>query len=218
MEKYEEGRIMIKKSIYPKTERVKVNGNSTCEVTEKLDGANLCIFKKNGLLHFAQRNNIYTTEELEEAKGIMYKGLYAWIEEHKQNLEEELREGSCLCGEWLGMGTLKYDVGEFDKRFYMFAKANINDNYELYNMIYYHEFFKYPFNSLVLPPYIGEVPIAYTLGIVPDKEKLDELYMKYVLSHHSRNVEGFVVNYMNKITKYVRMKNGKLQEHVDRGE
>lgn len=32
------------------------------------------------------------------------------------------------------------------------------------------------------------------------------------------NVEGFVVNYSNKITKYVRMKNGKLQEHFDRGE
>ena len=31
----------------------------------------------------------------------------------------------------------------------------------------------------------------------------------------NRNVEGFVINYHNIISKYVRMKNGKLQEHFD---
>ena len=36
------------------------------------------------------------------------------------------------------------------------------------------------------------------------------------LNKEKRNVEGFVVNYDNRITKYVRMKNGKLQEHFDR--
>ena len=116
-----------------------------------------------------------------------------------------------------GMGQLKYDVGEFDKRFYMFAKANIDDDFNLYNIYYYHELFKYPFESLEVPSYIGIVPVAYNLGIVPDKEKLDELYEKYCRKVN-RNVEGFVVNYSNKITKYVRMKNGKLQEHFDRGE
>ena len=120
-------------------------------------------------------------------------------------------------GEWLGMGNLKYDVGEFDKRYYMFAKANINDDFELYNIYYYHELFKYPFESLEVPSFIGIVPVAYELGIVPNKEKLDELYEKY-WQKVNRNVEGFVVNYSNKITKYVRMKNGKLQEHFDRGE
>lgn len=43
------------------------------------------------------------------------------------------------------------------------------------------------------------------------------IYEKY-LSKVNRNVEGFVINYKNMITKYVRMKNGKLQEHFDRGE
>lgn len=208
---------MIKKSIYPKTERVKVEQSNVCEVTEKLDGSNMCIFKKDDILYIAQRNNIFSIEELEEVKEKLYSGLYAWLVEHKEVLEKELRNDSCICGEWLGMGKLKYDVGKFDKRYYMFAKANINDDLELYNIYYYHALFKYPFNSLEIPNFIGVVPVAYELGIVPDKIKLDELYEKYC-NKVNRNVEGFVVNYTNKITKYVRMKNGKLQEHFDRGE
>ena len=209
---------MIKKSIYPKTERVKVEQSNVCEITEKLDGSNLCIFKKNDILYLATRNNIISITELldEKVKSMLYKGLYGWLEEHAQELVQEIRNDSCICGEWLGMGKLKYDVGEFDKRFYMFAKANVNDDFELYNIYYYHELFKYPFESLEIPNFIGVVPVAYELGIVPDKEKLDELYAKYY-SKVKRNVEGFVVNYSNKITKYVRMKNGKLQEHTDNG-
>ena len=42
--------------------------------------------------------------------------------------------------------------------------------------------------------------------------------MKLILKKVKRNVEGFVVNYKNIITKYVRMKHGKLQEHFDREE
>ena len=52
---------------------------------------------------------------------------------------------------------------------------------------------------------------------IPNKEQLDSIYEKYQ-SKVKRNVEGFVINYNNNITKYVRMKNGKLQEHFDRGE
>lgn len=57
----------------------------------------------------------------------------------------------------------------------------------------------------------------YEMGVIPDKNKLDELYDNYC-KKTNRNVEGFVVNYENRITKYVRMKNGKLTEHFDRGE
>ena len=35
---------MIKKEIYPKTKRVSCSGEKV-EITEKLDGSNLCIFK-----------------------------------------------------------------------------------------------------------------------------------------------------------------------------
>ena len=168
---------MIKKTIYPKTERVKISSENVCEITEKLDGSNLCIFKLNEKLYIAQRNNIYGIDEIDtnEVKQIIYKGLYAWLLEHKAFLELELQDNSCLCGEWIGMGKLKYPVDEFEQRFYMFAKANVNPQMELYNFRYYQSLFIYPFKTQIIPNFIGVVPIAYKLGIVPDKNKLDDL-------------------------------------------
>ncbi len=206
---------MIKKTIYPKTQRVKVDINNICEITEKIDGSNLCFFKLNNIIYIAQRNNIISINEIEENKNLLYKGLYGWLNEYKDFLQNELRETSCLCGEWIGMGKIKYSVDEFDKRFYIFAKANVNENMELYNLRYYHDLFIYPFESLKIPNFIGVVPTAYKIGIIPDKNKLDELYEKYC-SKINRKVEGFIVNYENNITKYVRFKNGKPSEHFDR--
>lgn len=205
---------MIKKEIYPKTKRVKCLGDKVY-ITEKLDGSNLCIFKKNDILHIAQRKNIFTIDELEEVKGILYKGLYEWLSNNKQILQEELIENSVICGEWLGMGQIKYTIDEFDKRFYMFAKANIDDDYNLYNLIYDHSLFIYPFISQEIPNFIGVVPEVTELNVLPTKDHLDSLYQKYC-DKKNRIVEGFVVNYLNNISKYVRMKNGKLQEHFDR--
>ena len=97
---------MIKKSIYPKTERVKVEQPNMCEITEKLDGSNLCIFKKNDMLYLATRNNIISLLDLEDekVKGMLYKGLYGWLEEHIAELDKEIRNDSCICGEWLRNG------------------------------------------------------------------------------------------------------------------
>ena len=207
---------MIKKEIYPKTQRLKVNGNRVY-VTEKLDGSNLVFFKKNDILYIAQRKSIFTIEELEEVKGILYKGLYQWLLDNKDTLQSELHEGSAICGEWLGMGCLKYTVDEFDKKWYMFAKANIDDEFNLYNLNYEHSLFIYPFISQKIPNFIGIVPEVIELNVIPTKEHLDSIYQKYC-EKVNRNVEGFVINYKNIISKYVRMKNGKLQEHFDRGE
>ena len=207
---------MIKKEIYPKTQRLKCSGEKIY-ITEKLDGSNLVFFKKNNIIHIAQRKNIYTINDIEktEVKGIMYKGLYQWLIDNKAILEEELLENSVICGEWLGMGCLKYSVDEFDKRWYMFAKANIDDEYNLYNIIYDHNLFKYPFKNQMIPKFIGVVPEVVELNVLPNKEYLDSIYEKYC-KKVNRNVEGFVVNYNNIISKYVRMKNGKLKEHFDR--
>lgn len=207
---------MIKKEIYPKTKRVSCIGDKVY-ITEKLDGSNLVFFKKNEELHIAQRKTIFKISELENVKDILYKGLYQWLIDNKNTLEDELHENSAICGEWLGMGNLKYTVDEFDKRWYMFAKANIDDDYNLYNLNYDHNLFIYPFISQEIPNFIGIVPEVTELNVIPTKEHLDSLYEKYI-SKVNRNVEGFVVNYKNIITKYVRMKNGKLQEHFDRGE
>lgn len=113
------------------------------------------------------------------------------------------------------MGKIKYSVDEFDKRFYMFAKANIYEDMELTNIIYEHELFIYPFISQVIPNFIGIVPVVGHIPYIPDKESLDNMYERYT-SKVGRNVEGFVINYENVIKKYVRMKNGRVQEHFDR--
>lgn len=206
---------MIKKEIYPKTKRVSCRGDKVY-ITEKLDGSNLVFFKKNEEIYIAQRSNIFKITELEEVKDKLYKGLYQWLNDNKDFLND-LHEGSAICGEWLGMGCLKYSVDEFDKRWYMFAKANIDDDFNLYNLIYEHSLFIYPFQSQEIPKCIGIVPEVAELNVLPTKEHLDSIYEKYC-NKVNRNVEGFVVNYKNIITKYVRMKNGKLQEHFDRGE
>lgn len=204
---------MIKKEIYPKTERVKCDGD-VIYITEKLDGSNLAIFKKDNRLYVAQRNNIFNTEELDEIKDKLYKGLYQWLLDNKDELNT-LNEGSVICGEWLGMGQIKYTVDEFDKRFYMFAKANIDDDFNLYNLNYSHELFIYPFENQIIPTVIGIVPEVAELKVLPNKEMLDKLYQKYC-DKKKRNVEGFIVNYKNTVTKYIRMKSGKMQEHFDR--
>lgn len=206
---------MITQQIYPKTKRVKCSGDRI-EVTEKLDGSNLCFFKKDDKLYIAQRSTIITFDEIEERKSLLYKGLYQWLKDNFEMLNT-IRNNSVVCGEWLGMGKLKYTVDEFDKRFYMFAKANIDEDFKLSNLIYDHEFFIYPFENCEIPICIGVVPVAYELEYLPDKIKLDNLYTHYC-AKVGRDVEGFVVNYKNRIEKYVRMKNGKLAEHFDRGE
>ena len=202
---------MLKKEIYPKTARVKCNGETVC-VTEKLDGSNLVIFKKNGTVYIAQRKNIIEVDELDNAKDILYKGLNEWLSNYKETLIQELHEGSAICGEWLGMGQIKYNIDDFDKRWYMFAKANVDDDFNLYNLNYNHDDFIYPFESQEIPKFIGIVPVVSKLKVLPDKKHLDSLYEKYT-TKVKRNVEGFVVSYRNQISKYVRMKNGKLQEH-----
>ena len=206
---------MIKKEIYPKTQRVICEG-AKVQITEKLDGSNLVIFKLNEDLFIAQRNTIFNYNELNEInKQSLYKGLYQWLEDNAETLYNELYEGSAIYGEWLGMGKLKYSVDEFDKRFYMFAKARITEDFELTNIMYNHYLFKYPFISQEIPNFIGIVPVVTEINNIPNKEQLDKIYEKYC-NKVNRNVEGFVVNYNDNITKYVRMKNGKLQEHFDR--
>ena len=204
---------MIKKEIYPKTPRMKVEGEKVY-LTEKLDGSNLVFFKKDGELYFCQRKNIIALNELDAAQSVLYKGLYQWLKDYGETLRNNLHEGSAICGEWLGMGTIKYTIDAFDKRWYMFAKGNVDDEFNLYDLKYDHNLFIYPFENQVIPVFIGVVPEVAELSVLPNKQHLDGIYAKYI-EKVGRSVEGFVINYQNIICKYVRMKSGKIIEYSD---
>ena len=198
---------MIKKTLYPKTKRVQYKNRVV--ITEKLDGSNIGFFKINGELVIAQRNNIFLMSELEENNQMLYKGLRGWLDENGEDLKNRLIEGSGFFGEWIGMGKIKYP--DLDKKVYMFAKANY-DKGEIKNLYYEHELFIYPFENQEFPGYIGIVPVVQERDNLPDIETLNYLYNIYC-SKTQRNVEGFIVAQNNNVNKYVRMKNGKLEEH-----
>ena len=202
----------MKKTIYPKTKRF--SDNSFVVITEKLDGSNLSIFKAYGELYIATRNTILSVEDDVDEIKTSYKGLYGWLEENKSVLNEQLHEGSVIIGEWLGMGKIKYPTELFPNKFYMFAKANINqDTFDIYNLIYNHNKFMYPFVDEVIPEFIGVVPIVETMYNLPSVNVLDMIYDEFVMNHDGRDVEGFIIEYENNITKYVRMKRGILEPH-----
>lgn len=198
---------MINKQIYPKTKRIPLS--NTIYVTEKIDGSNLGLFNLNDKLYIAQRGLVFSIDEIEEIKDKMYRGLYSWLKENAENIK--LNNNSCIFGEWLGMGQIKY--GEiFNEKLLMFAKANVDDEFNVTNLKYDHNLFKYSFINEERPTFIGLVPMVSVLNKMPTKEELDKLYTDYS-NLVNRKVEGLIINFNNNILKYVRFKNGKEQEH-----
>lgn len=198
---------MINKQIYPKTKRIPLS--NTIYITEKIDGSNLGLFNLNDKLYIAQRGLVFSIDEIEEIKDKMYRGLYAWLKENAENIK--LNQNSCIFGEWLGMGQIKY--GEiFNEKLLMFAKANVDDEFNVTNLNYDHSLFKYSFINEERPSFIGIVPIVAVLNKMPTKEELDKLYVDYS-NLVNRKVEGLIINFNNNILKYVRFKNGKEEEH-----
>lgn len=202
---------MIKKTLYPKTTRFSTKSETV--VTEKIDGSNLAFFKQEGELFIAQRNYIFSFNEIEEVQKQIYKGLYGWLKGNGEHLKESLNENSCIVGEWLGMGHIKY-AETFDSRFLMFAKANVNHKQELFNILYLKELFIYPFVDGEIPEYIGIVPIAYR-GEPLMLDDLNDLYDEYS-ERVGRKVEGFIISDGVSARKYVRFKDGKLTDHKDK--
>lgn len=126
-------------------------------------------------------------------------------------MTNRLIENSGFFGEWIGMGKIKYP--DLDKRVYMFAKANY-DKGEAKNVYYEHELFIYPFENQEFPNYIGIVPVVRETEELHEMNvnSLNLLYEEYK-EQKGRNVEGFIVAQNNNVNKYVRMKNGKLEDH-----
>ena len=203
---------MIKKKLYPKTQRL--TNKTKYFVTEKLDGSNLSFFKLNDTLYIAQRNMIYTIDEIEELKQKMYLGLYEWLQKHANDLKNTLNDGSVIIGEWIGMGKIKYGDTLGSNKFFMFAKANVNEKLEIYNLRYDHDLFFYPFTDQIIPDFISLVPIVaegvtdFTLA------DMDYLY-DHVTRNLNRKVEGFILSNGTTVRKYVRYKNGELTDHKE---
>lgn len=201
----------LKTTLYPKTKRLDPKRGQVV-ITEKLDGSNLSFFKLNGKLHIAQRGWILSLyRAIMESSNLLYKGLFGWLEEYGSTLEAELQDGACICGEWLGMSRISYgDRGL--PRFNQFAKANITEDYSLKNLYYDQELFKWSYRARCIPEYIGVVPTVEILDHIPTVDELDELYADYIPSVSS-DVEGFIIFANGGITKYIRMKNGELEDH-----
>lgn len=206
----------IKGKLYPKTKRIGAD-DSAVIVTEKVDGSNLGFFKFEGKLFIAKRNWIMPADEIDKDFGI--KGLRGWLDEFGAELEASLMEGACVFGEWLGMGKLDYKDA-FGERWLQFAKSNVDPVYvdgklvhfNLKNLYYDRELFKYSFVDQSKPSFLGTVPLIATLDRVPTVEELDLQYGYYV-ADVERTVEGFIIISNNAIKKYVRMKNGTLTPH-----
>ena len=210
---------MIKKEIYPKTERLSLK--NVVYITEKLDGENLTIFKKDNKIYVATRGCIINvTDDIETDKIFLYKGMYLWLKEHLDWITNNLYPNSAICGEWLGNGILKYSKEMTEARFYMFAKAVVDEDISLQKIKYNHSLFRFPLTNInpeqELPDFIKVVPEVTVLQNIPTIDELNKLYEEYS-NKVQRNVEGFVINFQDKICKYVRMKRGKLTEHFEWG-
>jgi hypothetical protein len=159
----------------------------------------------------AQRNYYFYFDEIQTLNSKeLYKGLYGWLTENREDLLSQLYENSGVFGEWIGMGKIGYP--NLENRFHVFAKARINDDIEIFNIVYKTEFLKYAFTEQVFPSYMNMVTIIGELEQYPNVKELDEIYEWYCDSEQ-RKVEGFIINNNNEIKKYVRYKNGKLEAH-----
>lgn len=212
---------MIKKELYPKTTRLPMQPQF--QITEKLDGSNLCFFTFEGELYIAQRGNVYTLSEVKDgsvSSDKMYKGLHGFLMNWGDNLKDDIFDQSVLCGEWIGMGKLKYPEYA-NTRYVMYGKARVEkvgDDFVMKQFKYGVEGFDFAFNAQVIPSYIVVVPVVDTVGYEGlSVSAMDKLYEEYT-TQVKRPVEGFVVNVGGTIFKYVRMKDGKLSPHFDRGE
>lgn len=146
----------------------------------------------------------------------MYKGLYPFLEEHGDDLEEKLYDGSAICGEWLVKHQINYGK-RFSTRFLLFAKARVvktGDVFSLQNIVYNPDLIHWAMGE-TLPDYLDIVPLVAELDHYPNLEELDKIYLEYSEKIDSK-VEGFVINSNNKIEKYVRFKKGVLEPHVCR--
>ncbi len=194
----------MKKTLYPKTQRIWLNNKVI--ITEKLDWSNLWIFMLWWELIIAQRNNVYRLSEAEA--NIAYKWLIGWLDINKDRID--LCEWSWVFWEWIGMWQIWY-WDYLENKFYIFAKANIDENFDVRNINYDHSLFIYPFLSKTIPDFMGIVPVVWEYDFI-SVDMLDKIYDEYA-GDMDRKCEWFVCYQWWSISKYVRYKDWKESPH-----
>lgn len=215
---------MVTKEIYPKTPRL--SSNPEYQITEKIDGSNLCIgkviLKGEPIIFVATRGIIYNGATEADCINKNYPKLRGWIKEHYDFFMQELHEGSVLFLEWTGQGghNVKYDhhgAWYYGKGRVKSIEINsLNDisldpSYSTYSI----PLLIYPFISQEIPDFL-RIPWFINTCTLPDKAYLDNLFNEVNDEIHAlTKIEGFVVWDGHRISKYVRRKNGKLVEYSD---
>lgn len=178
---------MKKITIYPKTSRLPIIAK--IQITEKMDGTNIGIGKINGNLTVFSRNYMFDEQDIKD-NNFLNKPLYEFISKNYNILKSSILDNSIVFGEFLGTGKIKYP--SFNKQFYIFAKAKINDSYEITNLNYNLELIHYVFEGGIIPDILERVPNVNHNLINVNKESLDELYNQYT-DKVNRQVEGFIL-------------------------
>lgn len=212
----------FKKTLYPKTQRFN-DSVSYWQITEKLDGSNLTLFKYCGELWVGTRNYVFCYEDVESKNDIGYDGLYGWLKEHADDIKNFLEEEDAICGEWIGMGQIKYRDA-LKHKFYVFGRGKIvvDREKDLYKIVAINR------NVPYLEDWLSNTDVCEYMGVVPCVSKfesvsnkdcasvLDNLYNNYTFKV-GHAVEGFVLTnlYTGQPFKYVRLKRNKLEPHQE---
>lgn len=208
----------FKKTLYPKTQRFNDN-LPYWQITEKLDGSNLTLFKYGGELWVGTRNYVFCWNDVESKNDVGYDGLYGWLEQHADDIKNLLEENEAICGEWIGMGRIKYK-DTLKHRFYMFGYGEVFIDVEqnVFKLIKLNRNawdLKVWVNDANVDNYMDAVPCVTYISQAMQCD-LDVLYASY-RDKVQRDVEGFVITnlYTGQPFKYVRLKNGKLTQHEE---
>lgn len=195
------GIIMMEKTLYPKTRRMKAFGDVELQITEKMNGENITIFtdsRKNKYL--ATRNFIFTDDDLKnnidvEANKPISKRLKAWFLIYACK-EIDLLPNRAIHCEWLGDNKEYMEQGGkpvliFAKSIMKISKVEIDEEFLKYN----HDNLKYAFVNAVIPDCLDKVPhlcsakMKHLMNLTDYDLRCDIVGYSRLRGYH---VEGFV--------------------------
>lgn len=205
---------MKKEKKYGKTKRF---GVTQYQITEKLDGSNVCFAKSHNKLKIYSRTFSFDLDELDDVKEIIDEDFYDFLVKYGSDLQESLIDEMEIYCEFLGTGMIDYEYSlgnAICDRLYIFGKKSPKDKcirYDVDALWYAFINQNLPMLYLSIVPYITQI-CEEDLSI----HDLDLIYDGYKASSCNSAVEGFIItnDKLGYCRKYVRHKNGKETEHI----